>query len=590
MGVTLIKPVNHGSLMAFSDYRKYVWLWLLLLLCVGGTASATVRLDIDGAPAELRENIRAHVGDLPQESADTGRRLQQRILQAARQAANALGYYNSGFDLRRERKDDHVILHLQVVPGERVIISSADIELTGAADHDPEFQQMRDRLPIKVGQPLNHGEYESAKHRLQNLALRRGYFDAKFSRHQVLVDAVDNTAQVELDFDSGERYRIGKVSFSKTLFDEELLYKMVPFKEGDFYNTDEVVELNRDLLESQYFSSVRVRPMPDHAIDYQVPIDVTLEAAEPNQVGLGLGYSTDIGPRAQANWKRRWINRRGHSSGAQLELSEPRQTIETTYRIPLSSPVNDVLEFQIGLQDENLRDTESRRGTFSVKRLQRLQSGWRRTLSVRLDYTDFTVGDEHEATTLILPGLGFSRTRTSGGVDPLRGDRLLFNTEVAYPELGSDIELQYVRIGGRWLKSVSRKHRFMLRADAGGLATSNFDKVPPSLRFFAGGDQSVRGYAYNSLGPKNSAGDLVGGHYLLTGSVEYAYQFLDTWRLALFTDAGNAMDSFDIDPKVGSGFGIHWISPVGPIRLDFAWGVSEDKVPFRLHFSMGPQL
>lgn len=576
--------------MIRSIRRRYVWYWLALLVCFGGTASAAVRLEITGAPAELRDNIRAHVGDLPQDGAETGRRLQQRILQAARQAANALGYYNGGFDLKRERKDEDVILRLQVVPGERVLITAADIELAGAAEQDPAFQKARENLPIKVGQPLNHGEYESAKHSLQNLALRRGYFDARFERHRVLVDAVDNTAKVELDFDSGERYRIGAVSFSETRFDEELLYKMVPFDEGDFYNTDQIVEFNRALLESQYFSSVRVRPLPDQATDYRVPVDVSLETAEPNKVGLGLGYSTDIGPRAQTNWQRRWLNRRGHSAGAQLELSEPRQTLETTYRIPLSSPINDVLEFQLGLQDEDLQDTESRRATFSVQRLQRLQSGWRRTISIRWDYTDFSVGDEHEITTLILPGLGFSRTRTSGGIDPLRGDRLLFNTEVAYPELGSDIELQYVRLGGRWLQSVSRKHRILLRADAGALATSNFDKVPPALRFFAGGDQSVRGFAYNSLGPKNADGDLVGGHYLLTGSVEYAYQFLDAWRLALFTDAGNAMDSFDIDPKIGTGFGIHWISPVGPIRLDFAWGVSEEKVPFRLHFSMGPQL
>lgn len=576
--------------MTFSVHRRYVWYWLALFMCFVGSASAAVRLNIEGAPAELRDNIRAHIGDLPQEGAETGQRLQRRILQSARQAANALGYYNSGFELRRERTDQDVVLHLQVVPGERVLISIADIELVGAAEQDTVFQQARENLPIKVGRPLNHGEYEAAKQNFQNLALRRGYFDARFDRHQVLVDAVDNTAEVVIDFNSGERYRIGKVSFSKTRFDEELLYKMVEFDEGDFYNTDEIVELNRVLLESQYFSSVRVRPLPDQAIDYHVPVDVILETARPNQVGLGLGYSTDIGPRAQANWQRRWVNRRGHSAGAQLELSEPRQTVETKYRIPLSSPINDVLELQLGLQDEDLQDTESRRATFSVQRLQRLQSGWRRTISVRWDYTDFRVGDEHEATTLVLPGLGFSRTRTSGGVDPLRGHRLLFNTEVAYPELGSDIELQHVRVGGRWLQSVSRKHRVLLRADAGALATSDFARVPPALRFFAGGDQSVRGFAYNSLGPKNSEGDLVGGRYLLTGSIEYGYQLRDTWRLALFTDAGNAVNSLDTEPKVGAGFGIHWISPVGPIRLDFAWGVSEDKVPFRLHFSMGPQL
>lgn len=570
--------------------RRRLWLGLLLAACLAAPASAAMRLEITGAPEALRDNIRAHVGELPTTADEAGRRLQRRVREAAAQAAQALGYYNSRFVLDVERRGDDAVLRLSVEPGERVRLGAVDVRVTGDAGDDPAFRQALTQLPIAPGAPLNHGEYEAAKQTLQNLALRRGYFDARFIQQRVLVDVAANTARVELVFDTGQRYRIGTVSFSDTPFRQSLLETMVPFEEGAPYDSAEIVDFNRTLLESQYFETVRVWPFPDRAVERRVPIEVTLEAAEPNRLGLGLGYSTDVGPRTQINWRRRWLNSRGHSAGAQLELSELRQTIQSQYRIPLSSPVDDVLEFQLGLQDEEFQDTDSRRFTLSAQRQRRLESGWRRILSLRWDYSDFRVGDDEEVTKLLLPGLSFTRSRSNGGVDPTRGDRLLFSVEATHPALGSDIELQHVRVGGRWLRSISRRHRFTLRADAGALAASDFNEVPPSLRFFAGGDQSVRGYAYNSLGPRNAEGEVIGGRYLLTGSVEYGWHFRDSWRLALFVDAGNAVDSLDEDYKVGSGFGIHWISPVGPVRLDFAWGVSEDDLPFRLHLSLGPQL
>lgn len=565
--------------------------WLLLLASLlAGTAAAAVRLDIEGAPAALRDNIRAHVGELPQDDSATGRREQRRILAAARQAAEALGYYHSSLQLEHERRGEDVVQRLRVTPGEQVRIGSVELRLTGAAEHDPVFATVLQELPLRSGQPFNHGDYEAAKQTLQNLALRRGYFDARFSRHEVVVDAAANSADITLEFDSGARYQIGEVSFSATPFEPALLEKMVPFARGDAYDAEAIVSLNRNLLESQYFRVVRVRPLPDRAERQEVPVDVVLEPAIPNRVGVGLGYSTDIGPRTQLNWQRHWVNRHGHSAGAQLELSEPRQTVESQYRIPLASPIDDVLEFQFGVQDEAFQDADSQRYTFSIQRLQRLPSGWRRTISVRWDYSDFRIGDVRDKTLLVLPGLSFTRTSSSGGVDPRKGDRLLFGIEATDPLLGSDIELQRLRAGARWLYTVAERHRLLLRLDAGALATTDFDQVPPGLRFFAGGDQSIRGFAYNSVGPCNADGDVMGGRYLFTASAEYAWEFRPRWRLALFVDGGNAMNSFGDAPKVGTGFGLHWISPVGPIRLDLAWGVSEDDVPFRLHFSMGPQL
>ena len=142
----------------------------------------------------------------------------------------------------------------------------------------------------------------------------------------------------------------------------------------------------------------------------------------------------------------------------------------------------------------------------------------------------------------------------------------------------------------RGLTTLAQNHRFLGRVQFGGSATNGYKSVPPSLRFFAGGDQSVRGYDYQTLSPTNGDGDRIGGRYMVAGSAEYQYQIADKWRLATFVDQGNAFNTLDFPSlKTGVGFGVRWVSPVGPLRLDLAKALDDDG-GIRLHFSMGPEL
>ena len=118
----------------------------------------------------------------------------------------------------------------------------------------------------------------------------------------------------------------------------------------------------------------------------------------------------------------------------------------------------------------------------------------------------------------------------------------------------------------------------------------NLSRLPKQLRFFAGGDNSVRGYGFESLGERNAAGAVVGGKHLLTGSIEYEHPVRDDWGLALFVDTGNAFNDWDsIDLKTGAGFGARWKSPIGPVRVDVAWPVDDFSDP-HLHLNIGPDL
>ena len=189
-----------------------------------------------------------------------------------------------------------------------------------------------------------------------------------------------------------------------------------------------------------------------------------------------------------------------------------------------------------------------------------------------------------------MPGVSFSVVRSDNRIDPSHGYSVTSSIEVAKEGLMSDTNLLHGDVQFKALTTLWEKHRFLGRVQFGGSATNGYKQVPPSLRFFAGGDQSVRGYAYQSLSPKNSEGDRIGGRYMLTGSLEYQYQFAEKWRWATFVDQGNAFNNLELPSlKTGVGVGIRYISPIGPIRLDLAHALDDDG-GIQLHFSMGPEL
>jgi len=134
--------------------------------------------------------------------------------------------------------------------------------------------------------------------------------------------------------------------------------------------------------------------------------------------------------------------------------------------------------------------------------------------------------------------------------------------------------------------------RFITRADLGGSIAADFQELPVSQRFFAGGDFSVRGYAYNSLGPTNASGEVVGGKHLIVGSAEYDHYFGQKKRfgVALFIDAGNAFDFSQFDLFTGAGAGVRWRFPFGLLRIDGAQALDDPDHPWRLHISLGPDL
>lgn len=558
-------------------------------------AQSELVVRIKPANNELKANVEGYIGSLGTRDEEALLRFSRGAVEQARKAAQALGYYQAQIDSEVKpppKADKGPRLVLSIEPGEPVRLREVTVRIEGPASDMKAFRVPSSRA-LRPGEVLNHGNYEDAKRLIQNQASRYGFFSGRFLRQRLAVDPAAGVADIELVYDSGPRYQLGKVQFEGDApFDESLLQRMVPFKEGTPYDSELIAELNNALQSSGYFEGVRVDAAPTAAVAQSIPVDVQLQTRKPRTMGLGLGFSTDVGPRGKANWTRHWVNPQGHSYGLETELSAPRQNVGLWYDIPLDPPLTDKLRFAGGYQNEEIAGTDSLSKLLTVgpEWHSKLPSGWQRVISLKWQHEEYRLGDDSGLSTLLMPGVSYSYLRSDNRIDPHNGYRLQFDTQVAKEGLLSDTNLLHGNVLLKGLTTLGQNHRLLGRVQFGGSATNGYKSVPPSLRFFAGGDQSVRGYDYQTLSPKNADGDRIGGRYLVAASAEYQYSIAEKWRLATFVDQGNSFNSLQIPSlKTGVGFGVRWVSPVGPLRLDLAKALDDDG-GIRLHFSMGPEL
>lgn len=574
-----------------GSYLLFALSWLLSSWALANQVSVKVEGDFP----QLQENAQVFLGEVEGRSADNLRRYSSTAVQQVEQALRALGYYSPVIEWsvsEGEGEDDLPSLTLTVVPGEPVRIRSRQVEIEGPAAEDSGFRDAIPDAPAE-GDVLNHGQYSSLRQSIQNRARRLGYFDGEFLSRRLEVDPEARTADITIRFRSGERYRLGEVTFEEGHgFENALLEQFVTFEPGQPFHADEVAELSRDLSNSGYFSGVDVNASPTNATDGVIPVSIGLSTRPPRSVAAGVGFSTDVGPRFRGNWREHWINPMGHRRGVETELSEPRQNLSTWYELPLDPPMTDSIRLGAGYQREDIEDVESELLTLGQQWKHQLDSDWLQIASLRWEGERFRIGEgERQTSSLLLPGLGYSKLHANSPLDPSRGYRVQVDVTGSHRAVISDVDILHVNFLARGLYTLADRHRFLARFQFGGVATNRFDDVPPSLRFFAGGDQSVRGYGYETLSPEDENGVAVGGRYLMVGSLEYQYEFVQNWRVAAFFDEGNAMDDL-LDPRAsGAGIGIRWVSPVGPLRLDVARGLDDEfGGGWRIHFSMGPEL
>ena len=345
-----------------------------------------------------------------------------------------------------------------------------------------------------------------------------------------------------------------------------------------------------------------------------VPLYVFVTADKPKDVDLGIGYGTDTGVRAVARLENNLINRDGYQAGISVGASKINKSINLHASRPWKHPLNDTLSANISYEQENINqgdgnlDLETNTIKAGIARNIRRDEGWNRTYSLRyrLDELESGVtgtdrenlpvpfnreGAQFDQEALLL-GYQLDKTKTDSVTNPSKGWRQYYSIEAGSDSALTDTNMAIARAGvsGVYSFGEMNKHQVVASLDGGYIWADEFENVPYKLRFFAGGDRSIRGYDYNSLSTLEK-GYLVGGQVLAVGSTEYNYEFKPGLRGAVFADFGNAYDTnFETETKLGVGFGVRWASPVGMVRLDLAAGVLEDSVPIRLHFFIGSPL
>ncbi len=556
--------------------------------------SPQLEVEIRGLEGALLANAKAYLGLLqkkhdPHLTEQWIKHLHENAAEEIQQALQPFGYYNARVDGSLEEKEGKWIAVYTVTPGPQVVVSGIDLKWSGEGAEEPELQQALESFPLKQGAALDHAAYEQAKAALLELADTLGYPDAESRTARIVVDAKANRAAITLHLDTGHKYFISEIRLHQDFLEPNFVRRyLVDVKPGDTYSQENLLEIQKDLITAGYFSLVDIKPKFREAQEYRVPVDVTLEPVKRQQYSFGIGYDTDIQVNLSMRWKHRRINRLGHKADAQVKLSLVENLIQANYWIPVRDPRSTRLGFTARLKSEVLDDSSS--DSLSLEAgYYFIWKQWNAKLYTEFKYEQFIAGVADSVDSSFLSfGARAERSHFEQGNYPRRAWSLFADLRTAPGPVSTTTYIR-THIRGKMYVPVFQEGRLILAGELGAASVGDYKEYPNSLRFFAGGDSSVRGYDWKTLGPTDEEGDVIGGRQVVTASIEYNHKVAGQWVAAGFIDAGNAFNDRLDDVHVGAGFGARWLSPVGTVRLDFAWPVnrkdrSTEFSDLRVHF------
>jgi translocation and assembly module TamA len=456
-----------------------------------------------------------------------------------------------------------------------------DCELSGNTDKNSSAKSITKLIadfPLHRGDTFCSEAYENAKQTLLAKVVAEGYLSAYFSKHTILINRQAYTAQLILSLNIGPRYYFGPITFQQSLFNNSLLQRYIPFKSGDCYSSTQLLKLQDNLNKSGYFQNVSILDSQISKQNQNLPVTFILTPRPSQQYTSGIGYGTDMGIRGTLGWESRYLNKAGHRLSIFSQLSKLQNSLQTTYTIPGKHPNTDNYNINYAIVRKKLTQVTTITQQLGIGSLSRWK-GWQRNLFLnyqieRFNYLNRPTTDSH----LLTPGILLSYSKFDNPLFALHGYQLNFRLQGADQSLLSNTSFLQTEFQGKYILSWDDNSRLLFRGDIGYTLTSNLANFPPSLLFYAGGSQSVRAYAYQSLGP---------ARYLMTGSVEYQHRLINNFYGAIFFDAGNAVNNFPINLQKGSGIGLVWASPLGPMEVTAGKALNLPEHPIRFQFTMG---
>jgi translocation and assembly module TamA len=576
------------------------------LCAAAGTAhAATVaRVDIRGLDEAMTANVRDSLSLVDSIGRDvSGRRLAYLVREAEAETRSALepfGYYSPTIEVQRTPVaiggQRTVAVTVTVQPGEPVRVRQSHVAIEGAGARDGALREELDAFVPTVGAVFDQGVYEASKTRISRRLASRGYFDADFARHTVEVTRAERAADIDLAWASGARYAMGEPTFTQAppIIRASLLDKLVRWTPGEPYQQGDLDRLRQSLVALDYFSRIDIQPHPEQAVDHRVPVSVALTPAKRSIYTAGVSYGTDSGAGVRLGVERRYLNARGHKALAELDYAQRRKTLTLQYRIPAFAWLDGWYTASLQAADEQTDYLDTRRVEFVASRSGRVNTHRTATASLhalreRWAYPGDLANPGYRYGTFTYPSLRAEYIDADDRLYPRRGIGLSLELRGGAEGVGSDASFAQVHGRASWFKGLGADNRLILRGELGHTFTDTVVDLPPSLRFYAGGDRSIRGYDYREVGPRLGRFGL-GANNVITASTEFEHYFTTQWGGAVFVDSGSAFNGRTPDWHTGVGVGVRWRSPVGPVRIDIAHGLDHADSAFTLNLNIGADL
>jgi len=577
-------------------------LFSFLFACTATAAQAIYKVDVE-AVAPLRNLLQTHL-DLVryQDRTDLNDEQLQFMLDTVSTQVRALssteGYFTPVTTVTVKREAGKTTqVRLEVEAGPQTRIAGVDIDVTGAvAQQDPQrIADIRDKWSLPVGAPFRQEFWDKAKQEGLDQLQRRDYPAASIANSRAAITPHEQSADLSIQYDSGPRFTLGPLQISGTRrYPQSIIDNVNPLRVGEPYDVNRLLVLQRQIQNTSYFSNVIVGIDTDTEHADVTPVKVQVTEFQTQRVRTGIGYATDTGAQLEGRYTNFNVFERAWVFDSQLQLDQRRQYGLLNLAMPPDTK-SFVNSMSTSLEHTNLEGVDLRSFQAGIKRT---RNGELYDTSYSLTYYRDALEQDNGATlpdnTIIspgkhqalVPGFSWARRNVDDAIFPRAGNLLTLETGLAIQGLVTD--QTFSRLYGRFKQyfPIAQRDVIILRNELGAVFTKGgADQVPASLLFRAGGNESVRGYSFDSIGNSQN-GIVYPTKYLITGGAEYQHWFTPSWGSAVFYDVGTATDNWASRSFYsGIGPGVRWRSPVGSLNFDLAYGVQKKQI--RPHISLG---
>lgn len=573
------------------------------IICWSLNSKTKISVEIFGLPKEEQEIVLTNLSIKKSEkdkdlTKDQILSLYQISTEEISTTLESIGYYHAKIsqNMAHNTDKDTYCANYEIDLGSPVRITSIQLTLLGDGKDKRALKALIQEPALKKDKILKHHKYEAFKQNLLATALQLGYLDAHFTNNKILVNLEQNQAEIILVLDTGKRYAFGDIHFIEPPYPTDYLKQYIPFEPGVPYTTKRLSALQKNLIDTDLFSKVKLSPNLNEAQNYAVPVNIALTPKARDKYTTSLGFGTDSGPRGMVGWERRRQSHPGHRINLNVKGSKRLNQANAQYIILGKNPTTDRIAFGTQITEEKPVDKKySLQNETGVTHIQKM-GNFEQILGLHYLSVVFRKlpTDPKSRSHFLLPSIGYTWSSIKKKTLLQQGARFSINLQGGLKSALSTTNMCQAVSRFKWIFPVTDTSRMILRGNLGTIATHEFNKIPWNLRFFTGGDHTVRGFGYNSLGPqeKDLNGNLivVGGRHLIVGSTEFEKRIYKNFGAAIFADTGNAMNKWGAKLKTGAGFGVRYETPLGPLRLDIARPMMRGKQKPRLHLTFGMNL